>query len=277
MDGLTVVLTAAGPLLPGTNHIRLAIADAGDPVYDSNVFIRAGSFSGTGPGPFFDYPSPCGHTLHATVGVPFGYTVVAKSATGLPTDAVTLTSSAIPAGATHTPGLPLTATGQNATATTQFSWTPLLSDVGNHQVDYLATDQLNQSTACGVTIVVQVAVVTTGQDYLVIGVAPTNVLISGGNGRVLLATLDLIIPVTPETIPEVLIPPFLYGYHLYAQFGRYDPTSHQSDPFLMSNGVDITFGVGWSSYGPTNMGITATMEDPPLIFEETSLHYEVNE
>ena len=277
MDGLTVVLTASGPLLPGTNHIRLAIADAGDPVYDSNVFIRAGSFSGGAPGPYFDYPSPCGHTLHATVGIPFSYTVVAKAATGLPANAVTLTSSAIPAGATHTPGLPLAATGQNATATTQFDWIPQLSDVGNHQVDYLATDQLSQSTPCSVTIIVQEAVVTTGQDYLVVGVAPTNVLISGGNGRVLLATLDLIIPVTPETIPEILIPPFLFGYHLYAQFGRYDPTSHPSDPFRMSNGVDITFGVGWVSYGPTLMGITAIMENPPLIFEETSLDYEMQE
>jgi hypothetical protein len=25
------------------NHMRLAIADAGDPAYDSNVFLRAGS------------------------------------------------------------------------------------------------------------------------------------------------------------------------------------------------------------------------------------------
>ncbi len=44
MDGLTVVLTATGTLNPGLNHIKLAIADAGDPVLDSNVFIASQSF-----------------------------------------------------------------------------------------------------------------------------------------------------------------------------------------------------------------------------------------
>ena len=44
MDGLTVVLTATGTLIPGSNHIKLAIADAGDQVLDSNVFIQGLSF-----------------------------------------------------------------------------------------------------------------------------------------------------------------------------------------------------------------------------------------
>jgi hypothetical protein len=44
MDGLTVVLTATGTINPGLNHIKLAIADAGDPVLDSNVFIQGQSF-----------------------------------------------------------------------------------------------------------------------------------------------------------------------------------------------------------------------------------------
>jgi len=44
MDGLTVVLTATGTLNPGLNHIKLAIADAGDQVLDSNVFIQGLSF-----------------------------------------------------------------------------------------------------------------------------------------------------------------------------------------------------------------------------------------
>lgn len=45
MDGLTVVLTATGTLSPGVNHIKLAIADAGDQVLDSNVFIQGQSFT----------------------------------------------------------------------------------------------------------------------------------------------------------------------------------------------------------------------------------------
>jgi hypothetical protein len=44
MDGMTVVLTATATVAPGqTNHIKLAVADAIDTAYDSNVFIRAGS------------------------------------------------------------------------------------------------------------------------------------------------------------------------------------------------------------------------------------------
>ncbi|MGH7484052.1 MAG: choice-of-anchor L domain-containing protein, partial [bacterium] len=46
MDGLTVVLTATAQVVAGqTNHIKLAIADAQDFAVDSNVFIKAGSFT----------------------------------------------------------------------------------------------------------------------------------------------------------------------------------------------------------------------------------------
>ena len=45
LDGLTVVLTVTANVNPGeTNHIKLAIADAGDSFFDSAVFIKAGSF-----------------------------------------------------------------------------------------------------------------------------------------------------------------------------------------------------------------------------------------
>ncbi|HVE94750.1 MAG TPA: choice-of-anchor L domain-containing protein [Acidimicrobiales bacterium] len=50
MDGLTVTLTCAATVIPNdVNHIKLAIADAGDSIYDSNVFLKAGSFSTTPP------------------------------------------------------------------------------------------------------------------------------------------------------------------------------------------------------------------------------------
>lgn len=45
MDGAIVTLTASGVLSPGVNHIKLAIADAGDQVLDSNVFIQGQSFT----------------------------------------------------------------------------------------------------------------------------------------------------------------------------------------------------------------------------------------
>jgi hypothetical protein len=45
MDGVTQVFYASAQILPGTNHMKLAIADAGDPVYDSNVMIRCQTFT----------------------------------------------------------------------------------------------------------------------------------------------------------------------------------------------------------------------------------------
>jgi hypothetical protein len=46
MDGLTVVLTCQAQVAVGvSNRMKLAIADAADDAYDSNVFIRAGSLS----------------------------------------------------------------------------------------------------------------------------------------------------------------------------------------------------------------------------------------
>ena len=49
MDGLTVVLTCSATVIPGqVNHMKLAISDASDGVFDSAVFIQARSLiSGT--------------------------------------------------------------------------------------------------------------------------------------------------------------------------------------------------------------------------------------
>ncbi len=46
MDGLTVVLSVQVPVNAGvTNHIKLAIGDTGDHLFDSNVFIASGSLN----------------------------------------------------------------------------------------------------------------------------------------------------------------------------------------------------------------------------------------
>ena len=48
-DGFTVVMTATALVQCGIQyHIKMAIADGGDPVFDSGVFIEAGSFTSTG-------------------------------------------------------------------------------------------------------------------------------------------------------------------------------------------------------------------------------------
>jgi hypothetical protein len=46
LDGLTTVLTVTAAVNPGvTNHIKLGICDTGDGVFDSDVFIKGGSFN----------------------------------------------------------------------------------------------------------------------------------------------------------------------------------------------------------------------------------------
>lgn len=45
MDGLVQVFYATGTIQAGTNHIKLAVADAGDPVLDSNVMLACQSFN----------------------------------------------------------------------------------------------------------------------------------------------------------------------------------------------------------------------------------------
>jgi hypothetical protein len=45
LDGLTHVFARTVPISPGSHHIKIAIADAGDHIYDSDVFIRCSSLA----------------------------------------------------------------------------------------------------------------------------------------------------------------------------------------------------------------------------------------
>lgn len=45
MDGLTQVFYATGVIQPGVNHMKIAIADAGDHILDSNVMLKCQSFT----------------------------------------------------------------------------------------------------------------------------------------------------------------------------------------------------------------------------------------
>jgi hypothetical protein len=45
LDGLTHVFARTVSITPGTHHMKIAIADAGDHIYDSDVFIRCSSLA----------------------------------------------------------------------------------------------------------------------------------------------------------------------------------------------------------------------------------------
>ncbi len=49
MDGLTQVFYATATIQPGTNHMKLAVADAGDHILDSNVLLACQSFTCASP------------------------------------------------------------------------------------------------------------------------------------------------------------------------------------------------------------------------------------
>ncbi len=154
MDGLTQVFSAVATLNPGVNHIKLAVADALDSVWDSNILIRGNSLVCSAPAPVFDPPSPCGQTLSATVGSPFDFTAVALATNGLSGQTVSIDatgSAAALAGGTFTPSLP---TAHAPSVTTQFNWTPTAADVGLHTIVLTATDQIGQVTECEVDILV---------------------------------------------------------------------------------------------------------------------------
>src|SRR5207253_518378 len=57
LDGLTVVLTVTAPVNPGViNHIKLGVSDVTDGIYDTDVFIKGGSFGAGALNPKFYYP-----------------------------------------------------------------------------------------------------------------------------------------------------------------------------------------------------------------------------
>jgi gliding motility-associated-like protein len=68
-DGFTTVLTAWCKVVPCTSyHIKLAIADAIDGIYDSGVFLEAGSFSSAGIITSISFSNPVISNLYAIEG-----------------------------------------------------------------------------------------------------------------------------------------------------------------------------------------------------------------
>ena len=155
MNGLTLVFSAVGALQPGTNHLKIAIADALDHELDSVVFVRASSLVCGNPRPSFDPPTPCDERIFIEAGAPFSFDAVALATNGLANQTVSIDatgSAAALTGGVFSPALP---TVQAQPATTQFTWTPTMADLGLHVITLIATDQLGQSHACDVELFVQ--------------------------------------------------------------------------------------------------------------------------
>lgn len=84
MDGLTTVLTINAAVNPGqVNHIKLAVADAGDSNLDSNVFIKAGSFTSppappAPPKPVIRIYNPVRYLPYPGTRIYYGYFTIAN-------------------------------------------------------------------------------------------------------------------------------------------------------------------------------------------------------
>jgi hypothetical protein len=74
-DGFTTNIQATIPVIPfGSYHIKIAVADVGDVIYDSGVFLQGGSFRTMAPTSVIDetmlglhvniYPQPAGGTVN---------------------------------------------------------------------------------------------------------------------------------------------------------------------------------------------------------------------
>ncbi len=119
MDGLTTVLTCTAAVNSGvTNHMKLAIADAGDDVLDSNVFLRAGSFA---------IPTPTATSTNTPTATPTDTntpTVTNTPIPGTPTDTATATNTPTSTSTTAAPTNTNTPTPTNTTAAPTNTNTP---------------------------------------------------------------------------------------------------------------------------------------------------------
>jgi hypothetical protein len=286
MDGLTVLFTATVAVNPGFNHIKLAIADAGDDVLDSNVLIRAGSLTCGTPGPVCELPMPALELGAAPIVVAPGsavnHPVQAIATNGLGGQQVTITgvtatlngSAAALPPVTILPGLPMT--GQPAMGS--FAWTPIAANVGTWDFVYHLVDQLGVPGQGTVRVIVQSG---TGYDdlqcFLVGSTSPAWYDIGGGD----FVLVDLTNPnwfvCEPDDIPdfEIVDDPALLGLTFYLQVGLINPVVFPADPIKTSNGLQVIIGVSsMLSYGPTS-GILLWSNTPPLLDTDFTVEFAI--
>jgi hypothetical protein len=129
MDGLTTVLSVHAAVTPGvTNHIKLAISDAVDCAFDTDVFIQSGSLNAFTPSPTFSITPT--FTLTPTF---------SDSPTPSPSFSVSPTFSFSPT-LTDTP-----------TMTPTFSFSPTPSDTPTPSATFSATQTATPTTTPTIT------------------------------------------------------------------------------------------------------------------------------
>ncbi len=251
-DGRTIVLTATGTLLPGPNHIKLAIADTGDPSYDSNVFIRSAGFScAAAGGPSFEPPSPCGLHLAASVGVPFTFQVIGLATNGQPHQACWLSVAGSPpalAGGSFFPALPA---GPVQPVQTTFTWTPTQADIGSHPLVFTLLDQIGQTSTCTVTVEVAECYLFLGR-----GEGSATETIAGLPWVTQMAAIRSHFPVTLTQMPSFPVPSYPVPVSFSAQVLMHNPLVFPQNPAQWSHRlrvtIDATGGVSAEPLGTLN-------------------------
>jgi Bacterial Ig-like domain (group 2)/Divergent InlB B-repeat domain/Cep192 domain 4 len=147
MNGLTTTLTAQAQVTPGqTYHIKLAIADAEDNVYDSNVFIQAGSLT-SAVVTAFPATLAFGGQAQGTTSSPLPVTV-----TNVGTATVTITNIVASTNYTEANACPATlvagtGTGSNCTVNVSFAPTATGALPGTLTVTYTSAGSATPQTA----------------------------------------------------------------------------------------------------------------------------------
>ena len=148
--GLT--LSSAGvinwtPTVSGLSAFSVKITDSKGDYTTVDFLLRSSVF--TSNPPTFDYAvTPVNNFVYSVnPGTPINFNVKADDVDAGST--VVLTGSGIPSGATFTPGLPTTAANP---ATTAFSWTPGMADIGSYVMALTATDNNGQQAITNIII-----------------------------------------------------------------------------------------------------------------------------
>lgn len=101
--------------------------------------------------------------------------------------------------------------------------------------------------------------------HLLLGTAGTEFQL--GNGDCLLVVPLVTFFVTRQDIPDFAIPndPALFGARLCAQVYMNNPGDFPTDPVQLSNGLEVTLGIGVDSYGEGGSKMLLWVAEPPLL------------